>query len=249
LRIASYLIDGTIIEKDESRGLEIFERLGNSGSHEALEYLGDYYYSKNLEKSLLYYERSEELGNLVTTFNLAYIYEDLNQIDKAIKYFEKASQNGFFEANYRLGLIYEKGCENLKIDFPKAIGYYHLASKDKPHPKSFKRLSSIHIKIGDFENGAKFLFQYCSLKSSFKKLIELLDLYPISWKKEYHPYWYAETDLNQNFLLVILLISKFRNESSSSFVKSVLVKGIANKIIQYLCHFKQIPLRGSSFHK
>ena len=189
------------------------------------------------EKSLFYYEKTLMLGNQEVIYDIASCYHQLNRIDKAIDFYQRASQNGLSDAFYQLGLIYERG-EQVEIDLEKSIKLYQSASKNKSHPDSLKRLFFIFDKNGDFEKSASLLFEICHLKNVFKELVAYFKKKPVNWQTKYHQHWPLEID-GKSTIRIVLLISKYRKESLFLSVKSGLVKGVAMKIVNYLCHLKQ----------
>jgi TPR repeat protein len=60
----------------------------------------------------------------------------------------------------------------------------------------------------------------------------------VNWRPEYHKYWKYEMGLNKS-IVYLLLVSKFKKESTFEQTKTF-IKGIMMKIIQFLCHIKQI---------
>jgi TPR repeat protein len=70
--------------------------------------------------------------------------------------------------------------------------------------------------------------------SSLVEFQKIIENNKIEWKKEYHVYWKSSSDLNKQ-IIILLLISKHRKKHQNTFLK-----GIVMKIIQFLCHFKQV---------
>jgi hypothetical protein len=75
------------------------------------------------------------------------------------------------------------------------------------------------------------------LKSS-EKFIYLLKNFPVEWKENFHSSWPGSIGLNSRIIL-LFLISKNRNQSKFVYVK-FLVKGIALKIVKYLCMYEKL---------
>ena len=89
----------------------------------------NYEISKKLYKKILSIDPNIFLAN----YNLAIVYEELNEIDNAIIHYEQTINLNpkFANAYNNLGLIYsEQG------NFQKAIDYYILALEHEPNQKS-----------------------------------------------------------------------------------------------------------------
>jgi hypothetical protein len=58
----------------------------------------------------------------------------------------------------------------------------------------------------------------------------------ILWNTELHKYWLQDiSDLNL-IVITLLLISKYRRQSNSDIVKTVMIRGITINVIKYYCH-------------
>ena len=91
----------------------------------------------------------------------------------------------------------------------------------------------------DLEKCAHFYFQIFKLgdKSFLEKFLKVLNSNKIEWREEYHLHWKSPKNINRQ-ILVILLVSKFRKQSSVDSVTSF-SKVIAMKLIKFLCHMRQ----------
>ena len=105
-------------------------------SADELFHLGEDYFSgqngkpQDYKKSIYYYERSAEKGNMYAMNDLGYIYQHGygTAVDyaKALRYYEQAAELGNPHALNNLGYVYENGL-GVRQDFQKAIEYYNRA--------------------------------------------------------------------------------------------------------------------------
>ena len=170
---------------------------------------------KTPQKTIELFQKAAKLKNPNSMYILATFYQNglhgvEKNIEKAIELYEKAVNFNIFKAMNNLALIYENAVENVKIDLDKAAHLYF---------KSFK----MDGKQNDI----------------FQKFKNLVDSKKIEWKMEYHIYWIdKDNQLLKKQILIVLLISKMRNLSKKDFVPNMIVKGIAIKVIKYLCESK-----------
>ena len=146
-----------------------------------------------------------------------------------------------------MALIYENGWRSVVKDTKKYLKYIEEASNYN-YPDAMIKLAQCckegKITEQDYEKSAslyfnvfkKFFNNSSQLSSCEKNFLEILHEKKIFWTTEYHPYWNGKKNLNSQ-IVSLLLISKYRKESLCN--SSFLVKGIAFKIIQHLCHFQQ----------
>ena len=151
---------------------------------------------------------------IFTIFFLLFFFFDFFKGNDVEKNFSKALE--LYEKSHLLGNIYATNNlallyelgDGVEKDFDKAAFYYH-----KSYLLSKESPSPNH------------------------KLSTILKSKKVNWCKEYHQFWDAAPLLNSQIVL-LFLVSKFRNESSLPYVLSM-VKGITLKIVKYLCHFQQ----------
>ena len=93
-----------------------------------LLYYNGIYTSKDIHKSIFYFDKAAKQDYLESIFYLGYIYfKIIKNIEKATDYFEKASQKNHAYSKYYLGLIYYKGID-VKPDNQKAFDYFSQAA-------------------------------------------------------------------------------------------------------------------------
>ena len=90
-------------------------------------------------------------------------------------------------------------------------------------------------------------FKNIKENSSELSLCNLIIEKKIGWRIELHPYWFPMTFLNEvsysqeskmrleKKIVVLFLISKHKNLSSSHLVKSTFIKGIIFQVVKHLC--------------
>ena len=139
---------------------------------------------------------------------------------------------------------YKKGC-GCKIDNNKCKELLEKAS-EMGSSIATMNLGFYYKDIEkDFDQSA-LMFHKASLRkdeqatTSVKLLNTIISTNKIVWAPFYHKYWVSDGSLNGS-ILVLLLISKFRNKSCFRFVNS-LVKGVTMNIVKFLCHFEQVLL-------
>ena len=131
---------------------------------------------------------------------------------------------------YQLGVLYEKGGEGLEINIEKSAHFYYLSSQKK-HLKSQEKFLEI-IKNFPIEwKRQNFFFFYFILFFFYI-------FYFLFFNSEYHKFWPMKSDVNGR-IIIVFLISKNRNDSKIKYTK-FLVKGIANKVVKYLCIYEKL---------
>ena len=216
------------IEKDLNKALDLYEKASDLGHIEAMNNLANLYkegqvkigLKKNFKKALLLFEKAANFNNANANYNLALIYEKgdsdegfQRNMHKSIELLEKSFRFGCFKSLSVLALIYERGDKqsNIERDVDKACYLY---------------FQSFHY------------YHFQSSKDSFLFLVEK-EQDRIVWKSEYHPYWRKSPKLNHT-ILIVLLISKYRNNVRNKIFQQVFLKGISMKIIKYLCHSSSV---------
>jgi TPR repeat protein len=210
---------------------------------------------KNIKISIECYNKAAHLNNPEALFNLSEIYQtgvDYIEKDfkKSIKYLKKAAKLNHYLAIKDYAEYYELGKEEcIKIDILKAIKIYEKGAKLK-FPYAFIKLGELYRYGGenfaqiDLNKSALNFFLVFELTQQTKYLIlfrRIINCHKVEWREEYHAHWSAPNSINHQ-IFVLLLISKKRKSSKNLLIPNLFVKGIVMKIIQFLCHFKQIIL-------
>ena len=219
--------------------------------------MGDIYFKglegteKNINKAMEYIEKSAEMKNAdAKNYYALILFHGLEGIErnteKAIKLLEESISLDNSNAMDNLALIYEEGRENVPKDIVKAVSLYTKAAA-LGHSDSIKSLANIYLKgkdsvEKDIDLSAFYfflLFENNEDESSLKCFKNIAHSQKIQWFQKYHVYWNSPSDLDKQ-IEIILLISKFKKQSNNQLIPKLFVKGIAMKIVEYLCHLRQI---------
>lgn len=100
-----------------------------TNSKECQSYLGSFYFIHNsLDKSLLWFSKAIEAGDVESIFGLASTYYMMRDFNNAVKFHKKALDSGIYKSCYWLGYFYEKGF-GVEKNREEAIKYFQLGSK------------------------------------------------------------------------------------------------------------------------
>jgi tetratricopeptide (TPR) repeat protein len=201
---------------------------------------------KNAVKALEFYEKASELNNSEAMFNIAEInmknvYGIEINIQRSLKFYEKAVELNHQQAINNLAIYYENN-----EDYEKSIEILNRGV-ELNHPNAMKRLGEIYLNgkkniEKNIDKSAFYFFKaFETTSNSFDsdKFRYILRGKQVEWREQYHNHWNAPKDLNLQIIL-LLLISKKRKSSKNLLIPNLFVKGIAMKVIKFLCHFMQI---------
>ena len=131
----------------------------NIGSINAL----GFYYGDTLndyKKSLTYYLKSAELGDVMGMANAGFAYEELYDIENAKKWYSKASDLGSVDASINLGYLYEKNS-----DWSNARKYYERAAAKKDPLAMYDLAIVLGNHFGQGDRGCELLNEAIQIKS------------------------------------------------------------------------------------
>ena len=195
-----------------------------------------------MEEAIKLYEKARLLGCYSSIYNLGmiYFYGDNIEADpeKGISYLEEAERISPNEnALKALCEIYAR--EDYSYD-KKGIKYLekyqHFGDKKVLLYLYHKYKNGLGVDT-DLNKAFLSLFKYYLITRdhSLLELKGIIQKYNvIKWNKEQHFVW-GYFEINQK-IVTILLISKCAPKSSNYLLKSIFVKGIAMKIIEYLVY-------------
>ena len=160
--IAKFYRDGTGVEKDVEKALQLFTKAAEKGCKGAIEDLAWMYrYGKEVdidgEEAVKWYKMAVDKGHNEHLMNLAQLYLDGTIVTKdaelALHYYKQAAEKGIEKALLKLGEIYENG-EGVEVNTHKAIFWYRkAAAKGNEEAKEcLKRLKTNWMVDGKIED-------------------------------------------------------------------------------------------------
>ena len=160
--IAKFYRDGTGVEKDVEKALQLFTKAAEKGCKGAIEDLAWMYrYGKGVdidgEEAVKWYKMAVDKGYHEHLLDLALLYHDgiiVNKdVDLALHYYKQAAEKGIEKALLKLGEMYEKG-NGVEINTHKAIFWYRkAAAKGNEEAKEcLKRLKTNWMVDGKIED-------------------------------------------------------------------------------------------------
>ena len=160
--LAKFYRDGTGVEKDIEKSLQLFVQAAEEGCKGAIEDLASMYrYGKeveiNGEEAVKWYKMAVDKGDNDHLLDLAQLYLDgiiVNKdADLALHYYKQAAENGIEKALLALGEIYEKG-NGVELNTHKAIFWYRKAAAkgNEVAKESLKRLNTNWVADGKIED-------------------------------------------------------------------------------------------------
>lgn len=212
------------------------------------EYLMASIYKRNIKKSNKHYHLAIEKNCPVAMVEMSKRYISGQGVDrddgKALDLLNKAANLGSSQAYVILAGYYKKGCL-VDIDDNTSLSYFKKAAEIGNEPV-IKYLARYHGLTGNPEDLIISLYYYKKLikiidirkKSASRvkeRLEELIKINQFEWTPRCHRYWTTTRKkyLNKT-LIVLLLISKFRKETSHT-KSSVFVKVIIFTIAKFFC--------------
>lgn len=136
VKVGVFYINGTGVQKNVTKGIQLLEKAANELNSDAFYYLGKYYLngigvSQDKSKGIEYYQKSSDLNNSQATFDLGCYYDDgyIWNNKKSFEYFQKAEEQGSIDSYYKLAVYYQNG-RGTKRDIEKAKYYYTKASNE-----------------------------------------------------------------------------------------------------------------------
>lgn len=150
--IAKYYKNGTGVEKDIDKALELYRKAADKGCTGAMTDLAEIYrYGDNVEKdgdkAIEWYQKAADKDELCAIMALAKIFSEgkivAKDMDKAIHYYKLAAEKDCSSAPYELGQLYENG-DGVEQNTPKAIYWYRKAANKGNYSakESLKHLNS-----------------------------------------------------------------------------------------------------------
>ena len=214
---------------------------------------------KNDEREAFRHFRSSgEKGNARALYCIAFYYEHglgvEKDLEKAVDCLRKGGENGSCECLNDLAVMYEQG-KGVKKDEHKALLLYQEAAQlgETSAKYNLGRMYCWNLKYRDYEKAGECFFQSIGNFYAEEDLWQLIYQQKIEWRPHYHKFWqflpssnlgslenYKKTEkMKQDLrILTVLLVSKHRESSKKPFV-SFFVRGIAFKVIKYICCFTQ----------
>ena len=246
--IAYFYIMGEGVKRNYPMAFVLLKKACQIGNSCAMSNLGHLYMygkgvEKNIKKSIKYYEKAAFFGNTFALFNLAYFYlnqEPENNLSKALKLLEDASELGSTDSMVFLAEIYFNGTR-IDKNLEKSFFLFQKAC-NLGDVNAMKKYGEILKEQGNYDKSAYHFYNYFMLKNQKKFQYLILDLVRencVTWKPEYHRFWCHDKLVLNSQIVVLLLVSKHRKNSSIVNSKNLLIKGVIIIVIRFLCHFSQ----------
>lgn len=137
VRLGEYYRDGSYVDQDYNKALQLFQKAAAKGSATATYRIGGLYYRGNgvnqdYAKALEWYEKAHILGNIYAGYSIGYCYAEgygvTKDCPKGISWYELSGKRGYASAYNSIGNIYYWG-NCVTKDYKKAAFYYSKAAE------------------------------------------------------------------------------------------------------------------------
>jgi len=217
-------------KKNFGLALEYFNKLADQDIEHALINLGDIYSGKkigfnvkiNIELASEYYKKAMKHNGEYTFFRLSEIHN--NNKEKKTEY--DLTRNNIIQKNIQCYLNFLNNNNNTHRVFCFAL--YHVG-------KYYEYTEKDQNKAIEYYEKAANLNYSCQKTESRVHIKKIIENYNVNWTFPSHKFWIDV--VNKQFktdTMLLLLLSKHRNTSKDSYVKSLFNKNIAISIIGQL---------------
>jgi TPR repeat protein len=173
--MARYHLHGYGVKKDFAKGLQLMEKVANSGYERAVlaqAALGIYYGAedspvKNPAKEEYWVKKAADNGNADSQYRYARILRERGEFNEAIIWYKKAAHNGSLFAKDKLGELFNKGY-SVQMNRKQIYQLLHEAAEAN-HEPAFQELYLLYAADGDCEK-ARFWHSKLTNSTFFKKM-------------------------------------------------------------------------------
>ena len=148
--VGEWYQNGTLLDKDEQKALELYQRAAEQGDVQAMFLLGECYENglDDVEPdealAMRWYRKAAEAGDARAMYRLG-VFSETGNIDSppmenvAVQWYQKAADLGDADAQYALGRFYQNGLGGMPKDEEKALELSKLAA-EQDHAEALKAL-------------------------------------------------------------------------------------------------------------